>query len=76
MCIRDSLTAVDLVDNRVHHVVGVLQAGEVLGGADPTLEPAVVLTLPPPQSFERVLVLGVRLPAPGALGKQEGVSGI
>ena len=48
------LAPVDLVDHGVDHVVRVLQPGEVLGGADPALQPAVVVTLTPSQGIARV----------------------
>ena len=45
---------VDLVDDGVEHAVGVLEAGQVLGGADPALQPLVVVALAPAERFPRV----------------------
>ena len=42
------------IDHRVHHPVGVLEPCEVLGRADPALEPAIVLARAPAQCLARI----------------------
>ena len=68
------LPSVDLVDDGVEHPVRVLEASQVLGRANPALEPAVVLAIAPAQGVVRIRRRAVA--ALAATRKQDGVTGI
>ena len=70
------LATVDLVDDRVEHAVRVLQAGQVLGRADPALEPAVVVALTPTQRVVRIDRRRRMGAMPAGLGVQAGFADI
>ena len=66
------LAPVDLVDDGVEHPVRVLEPGEVLGRADPALEPAVVLARAPAQRLARIHRRGRRGAVPVRPSEQGG----